>query len=327
MSPPDGTRRAEPAGLAAARAGLDRLSAGALGWIRHHLEFLDPRSAGAGLPTTPRVKAILQLAQLGQAWARVRPGDQGLDQVTATLRELCGQPQFAGQLAADRSYARQYQLMYCALAPAGPADPLRQALLARLAAAGDLARLGRSPYLRLELRYYAELAGVRHGIEPYGDLYAASVLARPGAGRHVTDAEACDITHTIFYLSAFGGRDPGLAPGDRERALRIAGQLTDLYVQRDEWDLAGKFLLTQFCLGADPAATSSGMAGIQRLAQVQVRSGAIPGRSAAQRAGDSAPAVEFFRASYQATLVAALASLIISPERTSPAPLPTRRTA
>jgi hypothetical protein len=316
MSLLDGARQSGPADLApaAARAGLDRLSAGALRWIRDHLEFLDPRSAGAGLPTTPRVKAVLQLAQLGQAWARARPGDQGLDQVTAILRELCQQPEFAGHLAADPSYVRQYQLMYCALAPAGPDDRLRQALLARLAAAGDLARLGRSPYLRLELRYYADLAGVSHGIESYGDLYEASVLARPGAGRRITDAEACDITHTIFYLSAFGGRDPGLAAGHRERALRIAGQLTDHYVQRDEWDLAGKFLLTQFCLGADPARTPSGMAAIQRLVQVQVRGGAIPGRSAAQQAPESASAVEFFRKSYQATLVAALASLIISSE-------------
>jgi hypothetical protein len=308
----DGSARSAPDG---ARRDLDRLSAGALHWIRRNLEFLDPSGAGAGLPTTPRVKAILQLAQLCHCWSRVRPGDEGLGEVTAILQRICGQPEFPRHMAADPGFARQYRLMYAALAPAGTADWFHQAALARLAADGDLARIGKSPYLRLETRYYADLAGVSHGIESYAELYESSILARRAAALPVTDADACNITHTVFYLSGFGFRDPGLAPGDRERALHIACQLTDHYVQRDEWDLAGKLLLTQFCLGADPVRTTSGAAGIQGLLQAQAPGGAIPGRSAAQKAGDCATAVEFFRKAYQTTVVTALASLIISPGR------------
>jgi hypothetical protein len=51
------------------------------------------------------------------------------------------------------------------------------------------------------------------------------------------------------------------------------------------------------------------------LAEVQTPGGAIPGPSAGRRADESATPVEFFRKAYQATLVTALAALIVSHRR------------
>jgi hypothetical protein len=252
------------------------------------------------------VKALLQLAQLRHHWARARPSDPGLGEVTALVQRVWRRPDLP--LAADPRYARQFHLMYAALAPAS--DGPHRAALARLAADGYLAPRGKSPYLRLETRYYADLAGMAHGIESYRELYESSRLARRALP--VAGLDACVVTHTVFYLSDFGFRDPHLTAEERERARHVVDELMEHSVRRGEWELVGKLLLAQYCLGADPAHTPSGAAGVRLLARAQRPDGAIPGRSYADRAHESATTVAFFRKAYQATLVTALASLIVS---------------
>jgi hypothetical protein len=289
-------------------AELDGLSANASHWIRVNAGYLDSASGRAELPVTPRLKALLQLAQLRRHWAKARPADPGLGEVTALVERVWRRPELPGLLTADPRYARQFHLMYAALAPA-PGGPHRAAL-ARLAADGYLTPRGKSPYLRLETRYYADLAGAAHRIESYRELYEAGPLARRTAT--VADLDACVVTHTVFYLSDFGSRDPRLTSQARERTRQIVEELMELSVRRGQWELVGKLLLAQHCLGVHPEHTSSGAAGVRLLARAQRPDGAIPGRSSADRADEPATTVAFFRKAYQATLVTALASLIIS---------------
>ncbi|WTT38546.1 hypothetical protein OG535_29985 [Kitasatospora sp. NBC_00085] len=269
---------------------------------------------------TPRVKALLQLALLRHCWAKVAPADPGLGEVTATVDRAWQRRDYPHLLTVDPRYARPFQLMYGALAPAVRTDGPWRAGLAQVAADGFLAPRGKSPYLHLETRYYADLAGVGHQLHSYRELYEASLLARHGDGRPVADLDVCNVTHTVFYLSDFGFRDPGLTGDALERARGTVCRLTDHCVHRGDWDLTAKLVLAQYCLGIDPLHTPSGAAGLRMLAEVQSPGGAIPGRSADQRADAAATTVEFFRKAYQATLVTALTSLIVLHGRTGGTP-------
>lgn len=292
-----------------------RLSAGALQWIRLHAAYLDSPRGRAELPVTPRAKALLQLALLRRYWEQAAPADPGVGEVTAIVERVWRRRDFPRLLTVDPRYARPFQLMYGALAPAGRADGPYRAVLVQLAADGFLTPRGKSPYLHLETRHYADLAGAGHQLHSYRQLYEASLLARQGDGQPVADLDVCNVTHTVFYLSDFGFRDPGLTGDALERARRTVCRLTDMCVQRGDWDLAGKLVLAQFCLGTDPLRTPSGAAALRMLAEVQTPGGAIPGPSAGRRADESATPVEFFRKAYQATLVTALAALIVSHRR------------
>ncbi|WP_245684952.1 DUF6895 family protein [Streptomyces exfoliatus] len=300
-------------------AGLDEavtsLSAGVRQWIGRHAGYLDSPAGHAELPVTPRVKALLQLALLRRHWARIAPGDPALDEVSGVVERAWERPDFPRLLTLDRRYARQFELMYAALAPAGAVTGAPRAVLARLKADGYLEPRRKPPYLHLEARFYADLAGADHRFASYPELYAASLPARAGT-LPVADLDVCVVTHTVFYLSDFGLRDPGLTEQARGQALRVVERLTDHCVGLGEWDLVGKLVLAQYCLGADPLATSSGAAGVRMLAEAQSPGGAIPGRSVGKRAPGDATPVEFFRRSYQATLVTALATLIVASGRT-----------
>lgn len=295
-------------------AGLDEavrsLSAGARHWIARHAGYLGSPAGHAELPVTPRVKALLQLALLRRCWELSGPADAALDEVTAMVEQTWRRTDFPHLLTLDPRYARQFELMYAALAPAGADTGAPRAVLARLASDGYLAPHRKPPYLHLEARYYADLACADHEFAPYRELYTASVLARADAVP-TAELDVCVVTHTVFYLSDFGLRETGLTGEERRRALAVVTRLTEHCVESGEWDLLGKLVLAQYCLGADPLDTPSGAAGLRLLAAVQAADGSIPGRSAVRRAAADATEVARFRTSYQATLVTALAALTV----------------
>ncbi|MFG2715762.1 DUF6895 family protein [Streptomyces goshikiensis] len=300
-------------------AGLDEavtsLSAGARRWVGLHAAYLDSPAAHAELPVTPRVKALLQLAMVRRYWERCAPADPSLAEVTGVVEHVWQRPDFPQLLTLDGRYARQFELMYAALAPAGAATGAPRPVLARLAAGNYLTPGRKPPFLHLEARFYADLAGAPHRFAPYEELYEASPLPR-AATLPAADLDGCQVAHTLLYLSDFGLRDPGLPEGERARALRVVERLTDHCVALGDWDVAAKLLLAQYCLGADPPRTPSGAAALRMLAAAQAPDGAIPGRSAAERLPADATPVEYFRKSYKVTLVVALMTLFVTGGRT-----------
>ncbi|NXY95226.1 hypothetical protein HYE82_12685 [Streptomyces sp. BR123] len=300
-------------------AGLDEvvtsLSAGARRWTGLHAAYLDSPAGHAELPVVPRAKALLQLAMLRRHWEKCAPADPALAEVTRVVEQVWQRPDFTQLLTLDRRRARQFELLYAALAPAGSATGAPRALLDRLAADGYLVPGRKSPFLHLEARFYSDLAGVEHEFAPYDELYEASQLPR-AATLPVADLDGCQIAHTLFYLSDFGLRELPLPAEERGRALRVVERLTEHCVALGDWDVVAKLLLAQYCLGADPTRTSSGAVGLRMLGEAQAPDGAIPGRSAAGRVPADATPVEYFRKSYKVTLVVALMTLVVTGGRT-----------
>ncbi|WP_327674140.1 DUF6895 family protein [Kitasatospora sp. NBC_00458] len=318
---------------------LDRLSAGTLAWLGRHLDHFDPYAAPARPAEHGRAKAALELALLCHLWAR-RAGadDSRLGRATAVLRTVWQHPDLPRLLTADPRCAVQYALVGAALAPGGTDTAACRAALARLAPDG-LSPHGTSPYQRLELRHYADKAGVPHTIEPYEELLGRNFLVRlpaeladrtdraggaggaggadPGAAP-VTVPEAYALTHSSFYFSDFGRTASGLSGKALADAAELVRRLLEHSVRHDWWDLAAELVMTQVCLGLDPLGTPWGRAAVDCLARAQRPDGALPGRSAATAAADAEPAGSFFAKAYHTTLVTALMTLLLRPETTLP---------
>ncbi|MEV4881125.1 DUF6895 family protein [Streptomyces cyaneofuscatus] len=320
---------------------LDQLSAGALDWLGDHLDHFDPFSGSAPSATHAPAKAALELALLCHCAARLDRPPDSLGGATALVRTLWQHPGLPPLLDAHPGHAPSYRLIYAALAPDGIDDTYRRATLARLPA-GFLSPDGKSPYQRIEIRYYADKAGVRHGIEPYAELAPHSPLVafRPPAPESapgnvpgevpgdeaggvpgdaavngtapLTAPQAYALTHAGFYLGDFGRARPALAGGALAHARDLVDRMLTHCVEHDRWDLAAELVLTQFILGLDPLRTLSGAAAVECLAHAQRPDGAIPGRSAALAATGAPTGGKFFRLAYHTTLVTALMALTVS---------------
>ncbi|MFJ5774002.1 DUF6895 family protein [Streptomyces sp. NPDC093094] len=305
---------------------LERLSAGALRWLDGNLEFFDPFSASGRPATHAKAKAALELALLCHCAARLPDPPDTLDGATALVRKLWQDPGLPRLFEDVPKHASAYRLIYAALAPDAIDGTQVRAALARLEP-GFLTPRDKSPYQRIEIRHYADKAGVRHTVEPYAELLPHSPLvafraAGPGDGTTqdgapLTGPQAYALTHTGFYLSDFGQTWPGLGGGALTHARDLVRRMLCHCVEHDRWDLAAELVLTQFVLGCEPLDTSEGAAAVDRLIRVQRSDGAIPGRSAALEAPASASPGEFFRKAYHTTLVTALMALVVSSPRPS----------
>ncbi|WP_329275802.1 DUF6895 family protein [Streptomyces sp. NBC_00691] len=314
---------------------LEQLSAGALDWLDGNLDHFDPFSAGttgepdrstAPSPARGKAKAALELGLLCDRAARPdAAAPDPLSGASALVRKLWQDPDFPRLFDDSPAYASTYRLVYAALAPDGIDDTLCREALARLAP-DFLSPGGKSPYLRIEIRYYADRAGVRHAIEPYAALVPRSPLvALRAAGpptatardraEPLTVPQAYALTHTAFYLGDFGRTGPRISGSDLDHARDLTRRTLLHCVAHDLWDLAAELVLTQFVLGEDPLRTPSGAAALACLARAQRPDGAIPGRSAELRAAPRATGVEFFRKAYHTTLVTALMASIVSSPR------------
>ncbi|MFF0203379.1 DUF6895 family protein [Streptomyces sp. NPDC005017] len=300
---------------------LERLSGGALRWLDANVEFFDPFSAGARSSTHGKAKAALELALLCHCASRLPDPPDVLGGATALVRKLWQDPGLPRLFEATPRYASTYGLIFAALAPDGIDGTQVRATLDRLDP-GFLTPRDKSPYQRVEVRYYADKAGVRHGVEPMAELLPLSPLvalraAEPGEGSPLTVPQAYALTHTGFYASDFGRSAPGLGGGALAHARDLVRRMLLHCVEHDLWDLAVELVLTQFVLGGEPLDTPEGAAAVECLVGVQRPDGAIPGRSAALRAPASATDGEFFRKAYHTTLVTALTALIVSSPRPS----------
>ncbi|MGA5193007.1 DUF6895 family protein [Streptomyces exfoliatus] len=338
---------------------LEQLSAGALDWLGTRLDHFDPFSASGRSATHGKAKAALELALLCHCASRPAggaPGDtlaggpdgavdsgpgggvgsrpggspsdapSALGGATALVRRLWQDPDFPRLLDDVPPYASTYRLVYAALAPDGIDDTQCRAALGLLDPA-FLAPGRKSPYRRIEIRYYADKAGVRHAVESYAELLPGSPLValRPATLGHaasedtapLTTPEAYALTHTAFYLGDFGRTTTGLTGSALAHARDLVDRMLWHCVGHERWDLAAELVLTQFILGSDPLDTPSGAAAVECLVRAQRSDGALPGRSAALAASPSASAGEFFRKAYHTTLVTALAALTVQSPRPS----------
>ncbi|MGW1938208.1 DUF6895 family protein [Streptomyces goshikiensis] len=305
---------------------LEQLSAGALGWLGGNLDFFDPFSANVRSAPLARAKAALELALLCHCADRLAGPPQALGEAGALVRGLWQDPDLPRLFAEVPKYTSGYGLIYAALAPDAIDDAQVRAVLAGLDPA-FLSPRGKSPYQRVEVRHYADKAGVRHTIEPYTELLPHSPLvafraagpgeAPSGDGAPLTLSQAYAVTHTAFYLGDFGRTAPGLGGDALAHARDLVDRLLRHSVEHDLWDLAAELVLTQFILGSEPLDTPSGAAAVECLVRAQRPDGALPGRSAASAADPSASGGEFFRAAYHTTLVTALMALIVASPRPS----------
>ncbi|HET9171175.1 MAG TPA: hypothetical protein VFN97_17180 [Actinospica sp.] len=296
---------------------LDRLSDGAFDWLEHNLEHFDPYSGRAASATHVRAKAVLELALLCSCSARLGdPPGARLAAAAALVHEIWRRPEFLELLDEYPAHADTYSLIYAALAPAGCDLSLRKSALARLSP-GFLSPGGKSAYQCLEIRYYADRVGVRHGIDPYPRLIEQSrMTVVPGEAR-LTLADAYAVTHSGFYLGDFGRNRSALDGDPLARARALVGAILDYSLRHDQWDLAAELVITQYILGIEPLGDARGAAAVRRLSEVQRPDGALPGRSPAEAAPRAASPARFFAAAYHTTLVTALMALIISRGRSA----------
>ncbi|MEV0966186.1 hypothetical protein AB0J25_27005 [Streptomyces sp. NPDC049910] len=242
------------------------------------------------------------------------------------VEDAAAQHSYREMVARDETALLLYAGTYAALRLCGRDAPefgrvIRQAVAGRYAAAFE-----RVPYRQLDLLHTLYLCGIEPDPSSMDAVLPFTLLCRRPNVLKLTDRDVYAVTHTIFYATDFGLREPawpsGFRPGEGTELLEA---LLVLAEARANADLVGELLCCLYCLGA--AESHAADRAWAFLESVQDDNGRVNGPEGILHPGTDTADGDFrhWAEGYHTTttVVAALAGLLErSPRRRSGPPPP-----
>ncbi|WP_239472142.1 hypothetical protein [Streptomyces sp. NEAU-S7GS2] len=284
----------------------------AVAWLAARRTLIDPAEAAPGRVLFAR-KALIETAFLVGLRARLDPealdGDYAalLDQV----EEIAARPSYRELIARDEAALLLYAGTYAALRLCGREDPEFRQLITQAATGGYAAAFERIPYRQLDLLHTLELCDVPHTLPTVDDVLPFTLLCnRPNVVK-LTDRDIYALTHTLFYATDFGLREPRWPRDfDPDTVVELLEALLVLTLGQQNADLVGELLCCLLCLGVRDS--EEGRRAWEFLTAVQEADGRVNGPPGVVHPGlaDGDEAYRHWATGYHTTIVAALAALL-----------------
>ncbi|MCX4821424.1 hypothetical protein OG883_16230 [Streptomyces sp. NBC_01142] len=274
--------------------------------------MLDPRNARPDTVLFAR-KALIETAFLVGLRARLDEAPLAGDfaAILEQVEDVARQPSYRELIARDEAALLLYAGTYAALRLCGRDDPEFRRIIQQAAAGGYAAAFERVPYRQLDLLHTLHLCGIEHGLPAMDDVLPFTVLCRRPNVLKMADRDIYAITHTIFYVTDFGRREPvwprGYSLGE---AVELLEALLVLAEARANADLVGELLCCLLCLGVtDSDAADQAW---RFLESVQEDNGRVNGPKGVIHPGLESENDDFrhWAEGYHTTIVAALAGLL-----------------
>lgn len=296
----------------------------AIAWLAARRGMLDPRNAkpNAALFTH---KALIETAFLTGLRASLddTPLTGDYASILEQVEDIAGRPSYRELIARDEAALLLYAGTYAALRLCGRDDAEFRRIIQQAATGGYAAAFERVPYRQLDLLHTLHLCGIGQGLPAMDDVLPFTVLCRRPNVLKLTDHDIYAITHTIFYVTDFGRREPAWPPGYAlGEAIELLEALLVLAEARANADLVGELLCCLHCLGVtDSTAAEQAWA---LLESVQEDNGRVNGPKGIIHPGLESGNDDFrhWAEGYHTTIVAALAGLLERNARSIARPRP-----
>ncbi|UYB38863.1 hypothetical protein SLV14_001277 [Streptomyces sp. Je 1-4] len=284
----------------------------AVAWLAARRTLIDPTEAAPGRVLFAR-KALIETAFLVGLRARLDPEplDGDYSALLEQVEEIAARPSYRELIARDEAALLLYAGTYAALRLCGREDPEFRQLITQAAAGGYAAVFERIPYRQLDLLHTLELCDVPHTLPAVDDVLPFTLLCnRPNVVK-LTDRDIYALTHTLFYATDFGLREPrwprDFNPG---AAVELLEALLVLTLGRQNADLVGELLCCLLCLGVRDS--EEGRRAWEFLAAVQEADGRVNGPPGVVHPGlaDGDEEYRHWATGYHTTIVTALAALL-----------------
>lgn len=284
----------------------------AVAWLAARRHLIDPAEAATDRVLFAR-KALIETAFLVGLRARLDP--EPLDGDYATLldqvEDITTRPSYRELIARDEAALLLYAGTYAALRLCGREDPEFRHVITQAAAGGYAAVFERIPYRQLDLLHTLELCGVPHTLPAMDDVLPFTLLCNSPNVVKLADRDIYALTHTIFYATDFGLREPRWPPDfDPGTAVELLEALLVLTLGQENADLVGELLCCLLCLGVRDS--EEARRAWRFLTAVQEADGRVNGPPGVVHPGlaDGDDAYRHWATGYHTTIVAALAALL-----------------
>ncbi|WP_405891258.1 DUF6895 family protein [Streptomyces sp. NBC_00133] len=290
----------------------------AVAWLAARRALTDPSSAHSDRVMFTR-KALLETAFLVGLRARLDPdpldGDYAL--LMRQVQDITSRPSYRELIARDEAALLLYAGTYAALKLCGHDDPQFRHIIQQASAGGYATVFERIPYRQLDLLHTLEMCQIGNSLPTVDQVLPLTLLCNRPNVTKLADRDIYAITHTVFYATDFGLREPRWPVGTGlGEIVELLEALLVLTRARKDADLVGEVLCCLLCLGVKEA-DSVGQAW-DFLASVQEKDGRVNGPPGIVHTqiteGDSD--YQSWATGYHTTIVAALAGILHRSPRT-----------
>ncbi|MEJ8651407.1 hypothetical protein WKI65_25810 [Streptomyces sp. MS1.AVA.3] len=284
----------------------------AVAWLAARRHLIDPAEAATDRVLFAR-KALIETAFLVGLRARLDPEplDGAYTALLDQVEDITARPSYRELIARDEAALLLYAGTYAALRLCGREDPEFRRVITQAAAGGYAAVFERIPYRQLDLLHTLELCGVPHMLPAMDDVLPFTLLCNSPNVVKLADRDIYAITHTIFYVTDFGLREPRWPRDfDPGTAVELLEALLVLTLGQENADLVGELLCCLLCLGVRDS--EEARRAWQFLTAVQEADGRVNGPPGVVHPGlaDGDDAYRHWATGYHTTIVAALAALL-----------------
>ncbi|WP_416979410.1 DUF6895 family protein [Streptomyces sp. T028] len=284
----------------------------AVAWLAARRALLDPRNAQPDTVLFTR-KALIETAFLVGLRARLDDAPLSGDyaEILEQVEDVARQPSYREMVARDETALLLYAGTYAALRLCGREDPEFRRVVQQASGGGYAAAFERVPYRQLDLLHTLYLCGIEHDLSAMDTVLPFSILCRRPNVLKLADRDVYAITHTLFYVTDFGRREPvwprGYSPGE---AVELLEALLVLAEARTNADLVGELLCCLYCLGVTDSEAAH--RAWEFLESVQEDNGRVNGPEGILHPGLDSDNADFrhWAEGYHTTIVAALAGLL-----------------
>jgi len=284
----------------------------AVAWLAARRALTDPGSAQSDRVMFTR-KALLETAFLVGLRARLDPDplDGDYASLMRQVQDIASRPSYRELIARDEAALLLYAGTYAALRLCGHDDPTFRHLIQQASTGGYATVFERIPYRQLDLLHTLEMCQIGNSLPTVDQVLPLTLLCNRPNVIKLADRDVYAITHTIFYATDFGLRQPrwpaGTGVGDIVELLEALLVLTRA---RKDADLVGEVLCCLLCLGVKEG--DSVDQAWDFLASVQEKDGRVDGPPGIVHTqiteGDSD--YHSWATGYHTTIVAALAGIL-----------------
>lgn len=290
-----------------------RVPARAFAWLAEHRDRFIPTSSGSTASEIFARKAFVELALFVGLSARAQTSvpAAAYGELLNCVTSVASRASYKELAARDRRAFLLYAPTCGALRLAGCDDPEFRWTVEAIAGGRCAAAFEHLPFRHLDLLHTLDTAGIEHTLPRAEDVLPFTTLLADPSTIEIRESDAYAITHTVFYASDFGTKNPTWpASCNSARVVALLDALLMLYRVRGNSDLVAELICSHACLGVHG---TRGLASAwEYLSDLQYPDGRVPGPPgivAPEDAGGETDSQEW-QSSYHTTLVVALAGVL-----------------
>ncbi|MDJ0719487.1 MAG: hypothetical protein QNJ54_35590 [Prochloraceae cyanobacterium] len=159
------------------------------------------------------------------------------------LVQVCENTAYSEMPRKNPAQAFNYLIPYFFLRGTGYRSSYHEATLRYLQKWGYPKTTEVIPFRQLDRQYVLWKSGLQKRLPNWISLYANTTAACHRSSIYLDDASVYSITHTLFYLTDFGGQTAPLSDSEVKRLITTVESLLVHYWRCKNWDILGELLI------------------------------------------------------------------------------------